>query len=594
MLALVVASSALPGGPTLTLSPSTLPSWTQAVPYSQTITASGGTSPYSFSLLSGTLPTGLTLASGGALTGTPTAAGTFSFTVSAADAGTGTGSQAYSVTISAPLDVAQSSLPGGTAGTGYSQTLTATGGTGSKTWSVSLGSLPPGLTMSSGGVVSGTPTAAGTFGFTAQVTDGVGATGTQALSITVAIAIAPTSLPGVTIGRSYTRTLTPSGGTPAYVFSLASGSSLPSGLTLSTGGVISGTTFAVGTSSFTVQVADSGTGAGSRTYSLTVNNIPVITTSSLAGSTVGSAYSKTVTGTSGTTPYAWNISSGSLPGGLSLNGSTGVISGTPTTAGTSSFTIRLTDANSADVTKALSIVVAAKPSITTSALPAGTVGQAYSSTLVATGGTPPLAWSVTSGALPAGLALNGSTGVLSGTPTTAGTANVTVQVKDANGSIATKAFTLTVSAAVAPPPAPVPPPPSIPGREPCTICGTARDDVLVGTPGRDVFYGLGGNDVIHGFGGNDVIYGDAGADKLYGGPGNDTIEGGKGNDLVQGDGGADRLTGGKGKDRVLGGKGADTLNTKDRNRDLVKGGPGRDRGRVDTRLDSVTGVESFS
>ena len=176
-------------------------------------------------------------------------------------------------------------------------------------------------------------------------------------------------------------------------------------------------------------------------YTLTV------TTTSLPGGTQNAAYSTTLAATSGTTPYTWSITSGTLPTGLSLASSTGVISGTPTATGTSNITVQATDANSLTATKALSLTVAAPPTVSTTSLPAGTQNTAYSTTLAATSGTTPYTWSITSGTLPTGLSLASGTGVISGTPTGTGTSNITVQVSDANSSTATKALSLTINAA---------------------------------------------------------------------------------------------------------------------------------------------------
>jgi hypothetical protein len=170
-----------------------------------------------------------------------------------------------------------------------------------------------------------------------------------------------------------------------------------------------------------------------------------VSTGSLSNGTVGTAYSQTLTATGGTTPYTWSISSGSLPAGLSLS-SSGVISGTPTSAvGPTSVTFKLTDLTGATATKSLSITIITPLSISTSALPNGTVGAAYSQTLTANGGTSPYTWTITSGTLPAGLTLS-SSGVISGTPTTAGgPTSVTFKVTDANSLTATQSLSITTA-----------------------------------------------------------------------------------------------------------------------------------------------------
>jgi hypothetical protein len=226
---------------------------------------------------------------------------------------------------------------------------------------------------------------------------------------------------------------------------MASGS-LPAGLSLnSSTGVISGMPKTAGTSSFTVQVKDAINATSAKSLSLTIYAPLTISTSSLPGGTTGTAYSQTLAATGGKTPHKWSMASGSLPAGLSLAGSTGVISGTPTTTGTSTFSVQVKDANNTTSTKTLSIIIYAPLSISTSTLPAGTKGAAYSQTLTASGGKTPYTWSISSGSLPTGLTLNSSTGVISGTPTKKGKSSFAVKVIDANAKTATKSLSITVN-----------------------------------------------------------------------------------------------------------------------------------------------------
>jgi hypothetical protein len=176
--------------PTITVIPAnpTLPTGRAGVPYSQTFTQTGGAGTVNFSVSAGALPTGLTLTAGGVLSGTPTVFGTFNFTLRATDANLCTGERAYTLMVNPPcptLTVNPATLPIGAVGTTYNQTLTATGGTAPYTFAVTTGSLPNGLMLASGGALTGTPTAAGTFNFTLTATDNTGCTGTRAYTVMV-------------------------------------------------------------------------------------------------------------------------------------------------------------------------------------------------------------------------------------------------------------------------------------------------------------------------------------------------------------------------------------------------------------------------
>ena len=240
------------------------------------------------------------------------------------------------------------------------------------------------------------------------------------------VSITTTSLPVGQVGNAYEATLTASGGTAPYSWSLATGS-LPSAVGLSlnaASGVLAGNpSLPVAGISLPFTVTDSSKPALTTTTSLplTITQTPLaISTSSLPNGEVGVAYSTIVAAAGGTTPYNWTITSGTLPAGLSLNHGTGAITGTPTAAATAdSLTFQVTDAGSPMQTNSapLSLTIAPPPlGITTMSLPYGQVGVAYSATFAATGGTPPYTWTLTSGTLPVGLSLIPS-GSISGTPT---------------------------------------------------------------------------------------------------------------------------------------------------------------------------------
>jgi uncharacterized protein (TIGR03437 family) len=173
--------------PTLTLNPETLPNGTLGAAYNQLLATGGGTAPYSFSLSAGTLPAGMTLSLAGALSGTPTQIGAFTFTVSSVDASTCAATRSYTLNIACPtVTLAPASLPAGKVGTAYSQTLTATGG-GSLNFAVSAGALPPGLSLAAAtGLLAGTPTTAGTFNLTVRATSSTTCSGTQGYTLVIA------------------------------------------------------------------------------------------------------------------------------------------------------------------------------------------------------------------------------------------------------------------------------------------------------------------------------------------------------------------------------------------------------------------------
>ena len=348
----------------------------------------------------------------------------------------------------ATLAVSTSTIPDGTVGTGYSQTLAATGGTSPYTWSKKTGSLPAGLTLSTTGIISGAPSTVATSTFTVQVKDSKTATATKSLSITINAApltITTTAPADGYLTTAYNQTLTATGGKSSYGWAITTGK-LPAGLSLAVStGVISGTPTAIGVGSFTVQVKDATNATTTKALTITIYTLPSIGTASLSAGAVGTAYGQTILATGGKSAYTWSVSSGKLPAGLTLTPSTGMISGTPTTAGAGAVTFMVADANNKTSTKALSMVInAAPPAITTGTPADGYLTTAYSQLLTATGGKPPYSWSITTGAVPAGLSLALSTGVISGTPTVTGVGSFTVQVKDATNATTTKALTITI------------------------------------------------------------------------------------------------------------------------------------------------------
>ena len=462
-------------GPTpssLAITTTSLPEGEVNQPYAASLSGSGGALPYTWSVAPA-LPANLSLDTAtGTITGIPTtqATTTHTFTLRDSSAPPQTVEQSLSLRIVPPpsvLAILTSSLPNGTVNQAYSRPVQATGGTAPLTWNIvaGTGTLPPGLNLDpTTGVISGTPSMAGTSAFTVRVADARGQSDTQALSITISPvpppqnppSITTTTLPAGTVGVPYSQPVQVTGGTGALTWSIVAGTgTLPQNLNLNPiNGVISGTPPAAGTSAFTVRVQDAGGLADTQALSITINQpapppAPSITTTSLAAGTIGQAYNQTLHATGGTGGLTWSIVTGTLPLGLNLDQTTGVISGTPILpADTSTFTVRVADAAGQDDTQALSITINLlnPPNIITTTLPGGTVGQPYNQTLQATGGFGALTWTLSGGSFPAMLSLS-PTGVISGTPTNVGTSNFIVTVKDTLNQSDTQSLSIAVSAA---------------------------------------------------------------------------------------------------------------------------------------------------
>jgi Putative Ig domain len=275
--------------PSLTVTtPSPLPTGMEETAYSQQLAATGGTPPYTWVLSAGSLPAGLNLEPSGLIRGTPARPGNFNFTARVTDTDGRATVQAFDLTINpvpALMITTGSPLPAGMLGTAYSRQLAATGGTPPYTWALSAGSLPDGLNLNSGGLISGTPTGSRTFNFTAQVTDNAQRTATRVFDISIdpTLLTIQTGSPlrSGTAGIAYAETLAASGGTPPYTWTLSAGS-LPAGLDLNSSGLISGTPASSGTLNFTAQVTDVAQQTAARTFDVTIN--PAIRISGLPDS----------------------------------------------------------------------------------------------------------------------------------------------------------------------------------------------------------------------------------------------------------------------------------------------------------------------
>jgi large repetitive protein len=409
-----------------------------------------------WSITAGALPPGIIATASGAsysFSGIPKSTGTFVFTVLASDSGwTGAPiTQQYSITVVLPLTITTPlNLPDATIGYNYNQTFTAVNGTPPYTWTGSsrFGPLPPGLTLSPSGTLTGAPTQTGILSFVVNVSDSSSTTQFASGTFTIKVNPPPTvpaaTLPNGVTGTAYSAPLTAKNGTTPYTWAFNAGV-LPPGLTILPAGKLSGTPTKAGTYLFAAQVTDAygATAVGAITVTIT-QGLAITTSSPLPNGAVGSAYQLQF-GAAGASPYIWAVIAGSLPPGFTLDATSGMLSGTPTAATSYGFTVQLTDSTKTSVSKNFTLTIAPQLIITTTSLANGQIGTAYSQTLAATGGTPPYLWALTgTGSLPPGLTLNRSTGAITGTPAQNGASNFTMQVTDSAGIAATQPLSIVI------------------------------------------------------------------------------------------------------------------------------------------------------
>jgi hypothetical protein len=430
-----VIVSAAPGAPVITSAAAT--SVIVGAPFTYTITASNA--PGSFNAAG--LPPGFSVNTNtGVISGTPATAGTFNIQTSATNAsGTGYGNLALTVNLPLPAFISAPNA-GGLINTAFSCTIQATNAATNYTAT----GLPAGLALNAvSGAITGTPTTAGTYSVSIGATNTTGTTnGTLTIVIYNATPPAPvitsalnaTATAGLGFNYSITATNNPTG-----YFAIG----LPAGLIFDpAGGGISGTPSVTGTFSVTIRAGNSG-GTGGATLALTVNTFtpqpPIITSALTASGTVGTAFSYATTAINN--PASFNATG--LPAGLSVNTTNGLISGTPSAAGTFSVTLSATNAQgTGTATLSLTIVAGAVPVITSPLTSVGTAGVAFGYTITASNN--PTGFNAAG--LPPGLSINPSTGIISGTALGQGVWDVTLIAGNPAGSSAT-IVTFTINSA---------------------------------------------------------------------------------------------------------------------------------------------------
>ena len=326
-------------------------------PLSINFGCTGGTPPYTYSL-TGSLPPGANFANC-TLSGTPTTPGSYTFHITVRDAAGASVTKDVTITVTAPgLTLAGSALPNGQAGVAYTASISATGGVPPIHYSAS--GLPAGLSLSTSGAISGTPTTAGQFSFRVTATDSSVTTAPISVSATFSItvvaapvALGTRSLPDGVVGVAYTGSVTATGGTPPYTFSMTG---LPDGLSASSAGAVSGTPATAGAFTASATVIDSAGGHATQRYSIKISPAAlVISTASAPNGTVGAAYSATFTAAGGAAPYTFSATG--QPATLTMSAG-GTLSGTPAAPGTVSVVVTVKDANGTTANQTFTFTIA--------------------------------------------------------------------------------------------------------------------------------------------------------------------------------------------------------------------------------------------
>jgi large repetitive protein len=353
--------------------------------------------------------------------------------------------------------------PKGQVGQPYNLQLRALAGCDLYRWEITNGALPAGLRMNDDGKITGIPAASTETNPWVTVHDRTASEGGYSwcggdnqsqrqfvFVVTPGLSIQDQSVPGGTIGQAYSKQLTvwsitstnPVQGTPtSATWSIASGS-LPDGVSLSSGGLLSGTPTSEGSYTFVVRTTGGGGATDTETETLVVRQ-PLTLTSALGQTKaeVGMPFTAAQSAGGGSGTFTWSVSKGVLPSGLTL-AADGTVSGSPAVAGRYALTLTVTDSEARSKSVAVTLVVAPKLAFKTLKLKGAKAGLAYRLKIATIGGVGPLTWTAT-GKFPKGVRV-GKTGLVFGTPTKAGAYRITVTVTDSLGAVAKKTLTLVV------------------------------------------------------------------------------------------------------------------------------------------------------
>ena len=451
----------------------TLPFGNVDAPYTQTLAASGGTGAFTWTLQAfNYLPPGLTLSSIGTISGTPAATGQFSFAVIVSDTASHMLSRTFFLSIypagvTPPLFLNIGPNFGTRSFGTFNLQLTTTGGRPPYHYSLTPGAtVVPGMRVQDGqplpigftatGGYLGVLTTPGVFNTSIRVTDSVGSRFDRAITFTVSPLqiLSQSSVPKATVNTPYSFTMTPYGGSGTYTWSATN---LPAGITMSASGLLAGTPTSSGNFFPSVTLTDTASNTLTSSFTLTVDPFAITTNGVLPSAVVGVPYSQTLSAPNCSSSCTWTTSS--IFGGLTLN-SAGILSGTPTSSGTGSFTFQVTGSNRT-VSKVFSLLITSNTAqplsiLNASSLGFTTIGAPVASSLFGFGGTAPYTFTVQSGTLPPGVTLQSpgeSLGALlgpgfyylAGRAMQVGDYSFTLAVTDAANATVTKAFSWVIT-----------------------------------------------------------------------------------------------------------------------------------------------------